>query len=170
MVKPKPPRPHLLADVEELNPAGPAGKQAATLQQMNRTLQAHSAQFDKLLQAVLDTKTGLEGKIDSVVIEVNLLRADHRKLAERVSDNKRSIAVAQPGVKDLHDQVQRMETEVAESQERALREANLFKSPLHQTYRDPDGAGLGLSADPSSGSSSPLALGPELTPCTADDL
>ncbi|KAJ1179687.1 hypothetical protein NDU88_004921 [Pleurodeles waltl] len=62
------------------------------------------------------------------------------------------------------------QAQVVESQERALKEANLFKSPPHQTCRDPDGVGSGPSVDPSSGSSSPSALGPELTLRMADDL
>ncbi|KAJ1186381.1 hypothetical protein NDU88_003163 [Pleurodeles waltl] len=60
--------------------------------------------------------------------------------------------------------------QVAESQQRALREANLFTSPQRQTYLDPEKANSDLSVDQSSGSSSPSALGPELTPRTTDDL
>ncbi|KAJ1126050.1 hypothetical protein NDU88_004463 [Pleurodeles waltl] len=105
MVKPKPPKPQLMADAKGLNPAGLAGAQADALQQMNQTLQAHSAQFDKLLQAVLDTKTTLEAKIDSVVIEVNLLRADHRKLVDRAEielrEAEKGMAMGAVALEDL---------------------------------------------------------------------
>ncbi|KAJ1136024.1 hypothetical protein NDU88_002451 [Pleurodeles waltl] len=113
--------PHPVALAEGAMPLLPtiAKDNTATLQQMNKTLHIHSAQSDKLLQAVLDTKVTLEVKIDSVAQEVNLLPVDHRKLAKKVSGNEASLAVVQPEIKDLQSQITQLTAEVSALQRRA---------------------------------------------------
>ncbi|XP_069057755.1 transmembrane protease serine 9-like [Pleurodeles waltl] len=91
----------------------------ASLQQLSEMLRSHSSQFDKLLQAILDIKTTLEGKIDSLALEVNLLRVDQCKLADRVSTNETSIAKVRPDIIALQSQLHSLETEVTALKRRA---------------------------------------------------
>ncbi|KAJ1188479.1 hypothetical protein NDU88_005240 [Pleurodeles waltl] len=86
---------------------------------MNTTLQGHSNQYEKLLQAVLDTKLALEVKIDSVVQEVNLLQVDHHKLADSVARNEPCLTTVQPALRDLQTQVMQLTTPVSSLQRRA---------------------------------------------------
>ncbi|KAJ1127207.1 hypothetical protein NDU88_005610 [Pleurodeles waltl] len=57
MVKPKPPLVQQNAEGEMPPPARATDDQTIALHQVNETLRTHLAEFDKLLQAVLDTKT-----------------------------------------------------------------------------------------------------------------
>ncbi|KAJ1119974.1 hypothetical protein NDU88_008157 [Pleurodeles waltl] len=61
---------------------------AQALQQMEITLRNHTSEFEKGLQAIIETRTTLESKIGAVVANVGLLRADQRVLADRVSNRK----------------------------------------------------------------------------------
>ena len=54
----------------------------ATLSLLHATLEARSKQFERILLAIQDTKSTLEIKIDTVALDVCILRSDHRKLAE----------------------------------------------------------------------------------------
>ncbi|KAJ1079630.1 hypothetical protein NDU88_000131, partial [Pleurodeles waltl] len=58
----------------------------AVLQKLELTLQSHTSQFERILQAILDTKTTLEAKIGSVTEDLNILRTDQHALADRVSE------------------------------------------------------------------------------------
>ena len=60
--------------------------EAASLGNLSTILAAHTAQFEKILAAIRDTKNALEAKIDNVALDVGLLRADHKKLSERVKE------------------------------------------------------------------------------------
>ncbi|KAJ1201266.1 hypothetical protein NDU88_005079 [Pleurodeles waltl] len=70
------------------------------LQQMDAKIHNHTSQFEKVLQAILDTKTSLETKIDAVTQDVNLLRADHGKLSERVAETETDVAGMRPTMKE----------------------------------------------------------------------
>ncbi|KAJ1151483.1 hypothetical protein NDU88_004263 [Pleurodeles waltl] len=59
------------------------GSVMGTISQLEEMLHSHSAQFVKVLQAILKMKTSLESRIVAKPVEVTLLRADHRNLAER---------------------------------------------------------------------------------------
>ncbi|KAJ1180596.1 hypothetical protein NDU88_005817 [Pleurodeles waltl] len=74
-----------------------------TLRQMEVTLHNHTSQLERVLQAILDTKTTLETKVDAVTLDVNLLRSDHQALAERVTDTERDVVALTPSVKDLQE-------------------------------------------------------------------
>ena len=74
------------------------------LQQLKSTLSKHSKQFEKILAAILDTKTMLETKIDAVTNDVNLLGADHHKLTDRVGEVESSLTTICPKVSDLQKQ------------------------------------------------------------------
>ena len=68
-------------------------------------LQLH---LDKVLEAIKTTREALENKIDSVVIDVGLLRADHKKIAEKVDINKLLLADIQPKVGDNTENIARL--------------------------------------------------------------
>ncbi|KAJ1188111.1 hypothetical protein NDU88_004876 [Pleurodeles waltl] len=69
-----------------------------TLSDLEATLHEDSASLEKVLQAILDIKASLEARINTVSIEVNLLRADHRKLTDRVSETKSCLSTLVPTV------------------------------------------------------------------------
>ena len=79
-------------------------------------LQLH---LDKVLEAIKTTREALEHKIDSVVIDVGLLRADHKKIAEKVENNKLLLADIQPKVGDNTENIARL-TEKMEVLERRM--------------------------------------------------
>ncbi|KAJ1195760.1 hypothetical protein NDU88_005028 [Pleurodeles waltl] len=82
------------------------------LYKVTETLAAHSTQMEKVLQAILDTKTSLEGKIDTVVAEVNILRMEHRKLANRVTTTETTLNTAQPDIADMKLRLQHQKSEI----------------------------------------------------------
>ncbi|KAJ1128943.1 hypothetical protein NDU88_007315 [Pleurodeles waltl] len=59
------------------------------------------ATLDKILGAIEDTKTTLQRDIGQVSVEVNLLRADHQKLADRVKENEIVLAEISPLQQEL---------------------------------------------------------------------
>ncbi|KAJ1117729.1 hypothetical protein NDU88_005926 [Pleurodeles waltl] len=119
MGKSKPPKTHPNIETETTPLKEEMGTQTDALRKMSETLAAHSAQFTNVLQAVLDMNTSLEGKIDSVVLEVNLLRIDQRKLAERVATTVSALERAQPAIIEMKAQIQRMENDIGSLQCRA---------------------------------------------------
>ncbi|KAJ1081929.1 hypothetical protein NDU88_002101 [Pleurodeles waltl] len=89
------------------------------LQRLDAILHSHSSQFDKILQAILDTKTSLESRIDAVAQDVTIRRADHRKLSGKVGETESEMAALRPSVQDLRSQMKQLATEVATLQRRA---------------------------------------------------
>ena len=63
--------------------------------QLPESLQLH---LDKVLAAITASREVLEQKIQAVVIDVNLLRADQSKLADKVKDTETSLKEIQPVV------------------------------------------------------------------------
>ncbi|KAJ1172857.1 hypothetical protein NDU88_004699 [Pleurodeles waltl] len=87
-------------------------QQILTLQSLESTLQSHSVQFKKVLQAIMDIKSSLELKIDTVSQDLNLLRVDHRNLTERVKTMDDTLSKTSPMVSDKQKQIQRLDAEV----------------------------------------------------------
>ncbi|KAJ1090263.1 hypothetical protein NDU88_003398 [Pleurodeles waltl] len=75
---------------ERSTPGITSGEQQTTpsLLSLETTLQAHSTQLEKILQAIMDTKASIENRIDTVSQDLNLLRVDHRNLTDRVGTVK----------------------------------------------------------------------------------
>ena len=119
MVKPKTPR--CLGATEDEPSAPPPMKPASSdpVQGLETILAAHSKQFECILQAIQDTKSSLESKIDAITLDVGLLRADHRKLVSRVASVETNLSELQPTTRDLQHTVKRLATEVHVLQRRA---------------------------------------------------
>ncbi|KAJ1100209.1 hypothetical protein NDU88_005296 [Pleurodeles waltl] len=98
--------------------------QTEQFRRLETTLRSNSAKFEKILHAILDTKTSLETKIDTVSLEVNLLRADHRKLAERVTQAEAITQTLPPTFQSLQTQIASMQKEL---------------NALHRRAEDADG-------------------------------
>ncbi|KAJ1184385.1 hypothetical protein NDU88_001192 [Pleurodeles waltl] len=80
-------------------PDAPSKEQDTTFQalrQMELTLRNHTSQFERVLQAIVDTKTTLESKISEVTMDVNLLRTDHCAQADRVADVEKDLVELSP--------------------------------------------------------------------------
>ncbi|KAJ1101676.1 hypothetical protein NDU88_006741 [Pleurodeles waltl] len=90
-----------------------------TLAQLDATLKSHSAQFNKVLQAILNTKTSLETRIATIATDVTLLQADHRKLTDHVEETESSLAALRPTVQDLHFQLKQMQLDLTTLHTRA---------------------------------------------------
>ncbi|KAJ1105881.1 hypothetical protein NDU88_003285 [Pleurodeles waltl] len=90
-----------------------------SLRHLETTLQTHSVKFDKVLQAILDTRTSLESRINAISIEVNLLHVDYRKLVGHVEEAEYILATMRPMVQDVHTRLQRIEEDMATLQRRA---------------------------------------------------
>ncbi|KAJ1127535.1 hypothetical protein NDU88_005934 [Pleurodeles waltl] len=63
------------------------------------------SRFADELAAIQGTQVALEGKIESIALEVNLLRADHRKVSDKVKVAEGSIAELQSEVGTLRTQM-----------------------------------------------------------------
>ena len=119
MVRPKQPRsePEQAADQTQTQNRSPDSPDM--MQLLQATLEGHSKQFDKILQAIQDTKTTLETKIDTVALDLGILRADHRKLAERVTELESGSLTVQPTIHQLQKEVRDMAVDVGALQRRA---------------------------------------------------
>ncbi|KAJ1115111.1 hypothetical protein NDU88_003337 [Pleurodeles waltl] len=106
----KPP-PQELSEALHALPKAPDASIA--LPHLGATLHAHSNQFEKILQAILDAKTSYENKIDLVSQDVTLLRADHRELTDRVKETKSSFSTMRPTVRELQTLMKQLSAEVA---------------------------------------------------------
>ncbi|KAJ1178405.1 hypothetical protein NDU88_003651 [Pleurodeles waltl] len=74
------------------------------------------SQFDKILAAIVDTKTALQQDIGAALLGLGLLQAEHRKLAYRVQETERNMAdicsahkAVTHQVTELIDRVRRLE-------------------------------------------------------------
>ncbi|KAJ1190590.1 hypothetical protein NDU88_007328 [Pleurodeles waltl] len=85
------------------------GRTLNSLYDLEATLQNHSTHFDKVLQAIMDSKIYLDARIDTVSLDVNLLRADHCKLTDKVDDAESTLVLETPTVQDLQVRLKHME-------------------------------------------------------------
>ena len=65
-------------------------------------LQLH---LNKVIEAIKTSREALEHKIETVLVDLNLLRADHKKVAERVKANESTLADLQPAVDANNDRI-----------------------------------------------------------------
>ncbi|KAJ1148574.1 hypothetical protein NDU88_001402 [Pleurodeles waltl] len=72
----------------------------------------------ELLAAIQGSRVALEGKIETVVVEVNLLRADLRKVSEKVKVAEGSIAKLQTEVGSLRKQMMQVSSTVGKLEAR----------------------------------------------------
>ena len=91
------------------SPASPSGH---TTKQLEKTLHKHTDMFDKILQAIQDSKVTLETKIGEVQAEINLLRADHTKLTDRVSESEAALVSMRPTVDTMRKQLTEVQAEL----------------------------------------------------------
>ncbi|KAJ1082438.1 hypothetical protein NDU88_002606 [Pleurodeles waltl] len=88
MVKPKQSKALSLPEDEAMARDGGVLRGDGELCNMEASLNKHSSQFKKILQAILHTKNTLDPKIDVVSAEDRLLLKDHWKMAERLDDTE----------------------------------------------------------------------------------
>ena len=75
--------------------AGDGIKESIGEQPLPEALQLH---LDKVLEAITASKEALEHKIESVVMDVNILRTEHKKVAEKVKANDIQLEELKPEV------------------------------------------------------------------------
>ncbi|KAJ1215112.1 hypothetical protein NDU88_002722 [Pleurodeles waltl] len=75
---------------------------------MELTLRNHTTQFEKVLQAIVETRPTLDAQIGAVLVDVGLLRADQRALADKVSETQRDLGGLAPKGQALQEKVQRL--------------------------------------------------------------
>ena len=91
----------------------------AVLRNLDSKLDTHTEQFEKILTAIRDTKCALEAKIDTVAVDVGLLREDHKKLAARVSEVESTHSTVRPSVQQLQKEVRNITTDIETLRRRA---------------------------------------------------
>ena len=89
------------------------------LRSLESKLDTHTKQFEKILAAIRDTKCALEAKIDTVALDVGLLREDHKKLADRVSEIEFTHSTVRPSVQQLQKEVKNITVDIETLQRRA---------------------------------------------------
>ncbi|KAJ1136660.1 hypothetical protein NDU88_003075 [Pleurodeles waltl] len=95
--KPPPPQKTIMAMlIASPVPVGP-------IRQLENTLEMHTGMFDRVLQAIQDSKTVMEAQHRAIHIDTGLLRADHAKLTERVDDAESSLTSKQPSQATLKE-------------------------------------------------------------------
>ena len=97
----------------------PASAPLEPMKQLESTLNGHTAMFEKILTAIRESKEALEAKIGAVQEETGLLRADHTKLAERVSETESCLTSLRPTVTEVQQQMREMRAELHRLRDRA---------------------------------------------------
>ena len=64
-----------------------------------------SDKLDTILNAIRSSMIYLKAKVDAVAIDVNLLRTDHKKLADLVTQSEKALVELQPRMTDLELQI-----------------------------------------------------------------
>ncbi|KAJ1122569.1 hypothetical protein NDU88_001055 [Pleurodeles waltl] len=82
-------------------------------------LATHSRRFHEILLAVLDNKTTLEPKIDTLRIDMGLITDDRKKLKERLKTTESNLASLVPPVSDANAHIRALQDEVAHFRQRA---------------------------------------------------
>ncbi|KAJ1181782.1 hypothetical protein NDU88_006981 [Pleurodeles waltl] len=142
----------LAAGGPEMNGCGPTGGHCQPLPKpLAATLAVHSQRFDEILTAVLDIKTTLEPKIDTVVIDMGHMQEDHKKLKEHVDATEFTMAALRPTVLHATSHIRALQREVAQLRQR------------EHTVDDTLGADRALA-------DSLLGGGPWVTPQSADEM
>ncbi|KAJ1209497.1 hypothetical protein NDU88_004875 [Pleurodeles waltl] len=82
------------------------------MRQLENTLEKHTAMFDKVLQAIQDSKTVIEMLLGAIQIETVLFHTDQAKLAERVDGTESKFSANGPTVETLQKQVKFLQKEL----------------------------------------------------------
>ena len=110
MVKPKQIKTTTVPETETENNAVNPTPENEIMGKLGTILATHTTQFEKILTAIQDTKNALEAKIDTVTLDVGLLRSDHKKLAERVTSVELINTTTQPEIKTMQQEINRLTT------------------------------------------------------------
>ena len=89
------------------------------MKQLETTLNGHTAMFEKILTAIRESKEVLEAKIGTLQEETGLLRADHTKLSERVTETESCLSSLRPTVVEVQQHVKEMRAEMHRLRDRA---------------------------------------------------
>lgn len=89
------------------NYAGTKSQAATTSGQMEERVQVESS-LTSIMAAIADLRGTIESKIDTVTIEVNLLRADFRKTADKVTMAEGKITQLETTTGNLEAQAQQL--------------------------------------------------------------
>ena len=88
----------------------------------------HEDKLDRILEAIDFTRDRLETKMGEVTEGLNILRADHNKLKDRVAQTERNLGELTPkitethsGIQDLTDRIRYLEGRAEDSEGRARR-------------------------------------------------
>ncbi|KAJ1171476.1 hypothetical protein NDU88_003337 [Pleurodeles waltl] len=84
------------------------------IRQLESTPEKHTGMFNKVLQAIQGSKTAIETLLETIQMVMELLRADHTKLAERVDKVESSLTSVQPSLVAIQEQLKLLQTEVCD--------------------------------------------------------
>ena len=75
--------------------------------------------LNKILDAIAESKNTLQKQIGSVAVELELLRADHNKLSERVKTTETTLETLQPEQQRTQQQLTGLKERVLTQENRA---------------------------------------------------
>ena len=111
------------------------------LKSLGTILETRSTQFEIILATIQDTKSVLKTKIDTVALDVGLLRSDHKKLAVCVAEVEAATTTLQPKAKEMQQDIKTLTAGMealqrwAEDAEGCSRRNNVrFLGTSHWTY------------------------------------
>ena len=119
MGKPRSIKPNTALDNDPITTSRNEQDENVMLRGLESTLDIHTHQFEKILNAIKETKCALEAKIDTVALDVGLLRADHKKLTDRVTEVESTNAAMRPTVQQLQKEVKEMSVDILALRRRA---------------------------------------------------
>ena len=119
MVKPRTGRGHPGPEEPQDQSGAQGAEEETSMASLGAVLATHTAQFERILTAIQDTKAALEAKIDTVALDVGVLRVEHGKLADRVREVESVTTKWSPELVEIQQNIRALSDNVEVLQRRA---------------------------------------------------
>ncbi|KAJ1174587.1 hypothetical protein NDU88_006407 [Pleurodeles waltl] len=116
MVRPNAPRPSFKKYYEHVDGYPSTGGPNPSI---GDNCRKNTGMFNKVLQAIQDSKMAMEAQLGTIQMETGLLRADHTKLVDRMDDAESTLTKMIPTLASMQDQLKTLQTAVRELKARA---------------------------------------------------
>ncbi|KAJ1135802.1 hypothetical protein NDU88_002232 [Pleurodeles waltl] len=70
---------------------------------LEATLEKHTEMFDKILQAIHDSKTAMKAQLGEIQVETRQLQADYSKFVNKMYDAESSLMSIRPTMATMQD-------------------------------------------------------------------
>ena len=113
---------------------------AGSSEEAHVLLETLQLQLDKILEAITASREALEQKIETVVVDMTILHADQRKVAERVSIAETSLMGLQPVVSANNTRLESLQGRLAVMERRMEDLEGLDRRSNRRVIGLPEGA------------------------------